>query len=157
GVTVAHAFVLPPSTGPSNTIRAELDRINRLQVQWSRTDKPENGASGFSITELRWLHAKPDELETTIKYVLEGGARRPDAITVAYSDRWKLLTTEKSLNAKISTASSAGQHIIRIPIPAQSIDHQEISLRWRLEDRPGLGNLRLPPIELTSIEPTKGW
>ena len=78
GVTVASASVLPPPTGPSNTFCAELDRTNRLQVQWSRTEKSENGASGFSITELRWLHVKPDELETTVKYVLEGGARRPD-------------------------------------------------------------------------------
>ena len=74
-----------------------------------------------------------------------------------YDDRWKLLTNEKSLNAKSSTASSAGQHVIRIPVPAQSTDHQEISLRWRLVDPPAMGNLRLPSIELTSIQPTKRW
>ena len=39
----------------------------------------------------------------TVKYILEGGARRPDSIAVAYDDRWKLLTSEKSLNAKSSS------------------------------------------------------
>ncbi len=84
-------------------------------------------------------------------------ARRPDSIAVAYDDRWKLLTTEKSLNAKNAAAGITGQHVIRVPISAQATDHQVISLRWRLADSPALGNLRLPPIELTSPSSSKLW
>ena len=54
-------------------------------------------------------------------------------------------------------AGATGQHVIRIPISTQSSDRQEISLRWRLVDPPALGNLRLPPIELTSLSPSKRW
>ena len=49
-----------------------------------------------------------DELEITVKYILEGGARRPDSIAVTYDDRWKLLTTEKSLNAKNASLAPPG-------------------------------------------------
>jgi hypothetical protein len=157
GLTVSAASILPPPTTPTSTLRAELDQTNRLRVQWSRTDKSENGTSGFSLTEMRWPRVKSNELEMTIKYVLEGGSRRPEAITVAYDDRWKLLTSEKSLNAKILASSSGNQRTIRIPVPVQSTDRQEFSLQWRLVDPPALGNLRLPPIELTSIQPTKRW
>ena len=155
-ISVPKTSVLSGPTSQNSTLSAELDRTNRLQVQWSRTEKSENGTTGFSITELRWLRVTPDDLETTVKYVLEGGARRPDSITVTYDDRWKLLTSEKSINAKLTTGI-ASQHVIRIPVPTQTTDRQELSLRWRLVNKPALGNLRLPPIDLASNQPTMRW
>ena len=157
GVVIADAFASASPSSSAKTVYGELDQTNRLDVRWSHTDKAENGVSGFALSELRWLHVTPTDLEVTVKYVLEGGARRPDSIAVAYDDRWQLLTTEKSLNAKSSAAGTDGQRVIRVPISTQSTDRQEISLRLRLAGPPALGSLRLPSIGLASASPNKRW
>jgi hypothetical protein len=157
GVTIDRANILQPPAGTSNTLSAVLDRTDRLHIRWSHSEKSEGSTPGFSLTEMRWLHIMPTEIEMTVKYLLEGGARRPDSLTATHDDRWKLLTNEEPVSAKNSSDNSTGQHVIRIPLATQNTDHQEIVLHFRLVDPPALGNFRLPPIELTSTPASKRW
>lgn len=143
------------STTSLNTLRADLDRTNRVTAEWTPSNKSESGTGGSSLTELRLLNVVDDKLEATIKYIFEGAGKRTDTFSVAYDDRWQLLTPEKSLDAKSSFNKSTGQRLIQIPVPAQSTERQEIVLRWRLSDPIVLGNLRLPPIDLTTSQPTR--
>src|SRR5262249_16442223 len=128
-----------------------------IRAEWTPINKSDSSTAGSSLTELRLLHASGDKLETTIKYIIEGAGKRPDFLAVAYDDRWQLLTNERSLNAKASIIQSTGQHVIQIPIPAPSMDRQELLVRWQLADPIALGNLRLPVIELASTQPTRRW
>ncbi len=84
GVTIANASTLTPPSGSATALNGELDRIDRIDVRWSRTDKSENGASGFTLTEMRWLHVTPTDLEITVRYILEcrrGAPTRSPSLT----------------------------------------------------------------------------
>ncbi len=157
GVSVAKASAISGSN-TERTVRAELDRANRLIVRWSHADKSAGSTTGLSISEMRWLHVTPTALELTIKCILEGSGRRPDSLVFSYNNQWSLQTSPKSLNAKTLENDDTGeQSTLRVPIASQSSDRQEISVRWRLERSPQLGNFRLPSIELTSVAPSKRW
>jgi hypothetical protein len=146
----------PAAPTPSpNRLRADLDRMNRITAEWTPSNRSESGTGGSSLTELRLLHVVNDKLEATIKYIFEGTGKRTDVLTVAYDDRWQLLAPEKLLDTKSSLSKSTGQHLIQVPIPSPSTERQEIVLRWRLSDPIALGNLRLPPIDLTIAQPTR--
>ena len=109
------------------------------------------------MTELRWLDIKPTEADLRIKYVLEGGVRRPDTLVVSFDDRWKLLTNDKLAIIEQGKATVPGQHLIRVPVSSQSADRQEILLQFQLRKPPELGSLRLPPVELMSVSANKRW
>ena len=156
-LTVPHMSILPPLAGEPKVLSGELERIGRLHVQWPRPELLESGKQGLSVTELRWLHITPAQVDLEVKYVLEGGAHRPDSLILAYDKRWKMLTEGKSTNDAHSAKNSREQYVVRVPIPSQDTDRQEILLRFRLLDPPALGNLRVPPIELMAPTAIKRW
>jgi hypothetical protein len=146
----------PVAAAGGKSLSALLDIRDRLQVEWSRSDATDSGKSGFSLTELRWIDVKSAEIGLRVKYVLEG-VRRPEAFTVAYDDRWKLSADKKSAIVEQGKATVPGRRLIRVPVSVQSTDRQEVLLNFQLRNPPELGNLRLPPVELTTVPASKRW
>ena len=156
--TISHATIFPGAPGSTNVLTGELERIKQLSVQWLRAEVPETGKQGLIVTELRWLDIKPEHTELTIKYVVEGGGQRPDSLTVAYDDRWKLLTNEGSATAKPVDTNSSAQRIVRVPIPSQPSHRQEIRLRWQLTDPSPLAIIASRQSIWLALRPTNaGW
>lgn len=138
-------------------LKGELDRSGRLVVHWPRSVTPTGDAQGLRVTELRWLRIGVRDVELDTKYVMEGSARRPETLTVAFDHRWELLA---DANPPVETpveVATDGQQMIRVPLPPDDIDRQEVTLRWRLADRASPGRLQLPPIELTTVPATQRW
>src|SRR6185295_16155818 len=104
-----------------------------------------------------WLHIKPDVVDLETKYVIEGGAGHADSITVAYDDRWQLLTDGGSASEENRADDVRRHQLVRFSVPPGEADRQDLLLRWRLRNSTTLGNLRLPPIELMSSPATKRW
>ncbi len=157
GLDLPNAIIQPPRAGSANRLDAVLDSTGKLIVCWSRGGKQEGGKQGFSIAALHWLNITPTKTELTVKYVVEGGPHRPDSFTVAYDDRWKLVSDDKSAVDELRNAKRSGPHAIRVPILPNATDRQEVLLRWRLAESTALGNFCLPPVELTSAPENKHW
>jgi hypothetical protein len=132
----------------------ELDGSGRLTVNWPRVAADADRAPGLRVTALQWLRIGVDVIELEAKYIVEGGPRRPESLTVAYDKRWKL--QQRSLSAEFSADGDA-QPTVRVPLTANETDRQEISLKWRLAEATALGRLRLPAIELISVPVTQRW
>ncbi|HVT27074.1 MAG TPA: hypothetical protein VHE81_03560, partial [Lacipirellulaceae bacterium] len=155
--TISHASLLPMPVTSTGTLKGELERTDRLHIQWLPSDLPDTGKQGVSVTELRWLDIKPADTELTIKYIVEGAGRRPDSLTISYDDRWKLLSSVGSTATDHVDSNSCGRRILRVPIPTQPTDRPEVKLRWRLADPISIGNFRLPQVELTTVSTSKRW
>jgi hypothetical protein len=156
GVLFSPASSEPVASSGGKTITALLDNRDRLQVEWLRADGSENGKSKFSLAEMRWVDVKSTEIGLRVKYVLEG-TRRPDAITVAYDDRWKLLDNQHSDAIEKGTNAAPGQHLVHLALGKQSSERQEVMLEFQLRNPPDLGNLSLPMVELVGVVPSKRW
>jgi hypothetical protein len=154
GVVLPHSSLPGPSAAGAKVLKGELDGTDRLLVQWPPSDKQNAGKSGTSLTEMRWLDVDRAKTELQIKYILEGGANEPESLSIAYDDRWELLSKDRTISKRTSNAAS--QHVIQVPIAAQSGKSEKL-LRWRLRGPLGLGSFRLPPIELMSNSATKRW
>lgn len=155
--TILHAIDLPMPTTRRNAIAGALDPSSPIRVQWSQQQKLVAGATGVSITEMRWLDIKPAEIELITKYIFDGTEHRPNTMSIAYDQRWKLLTNIKTAAGDQKDVNRATWKVLQVPIPSDSTVRQEVLLRWRLTDPTTLGHLRLPVIEVTSAPATKRW
>jgi hypothetical protein len=133
---------------------AELDGSDRITVDWPRVSANEGRAAGPRVTALRWLRIGVEEAELDTKFIVEGGGRQPETVTLEADNRWEL--QQRNLPAEVSPGSD-GKQTIRVSLPASAVDGQVVSLRWRLAEAPALGRFRLPPVELTSLPIAQQW
>ena len=157
GVTVADAALAPPAKDAPGNLSGELGLADRLTIRWPRLEAKTGASQGLAVTELNWLNADANGIELQTKYVVEGGARRPEKLSVTHDDRWQLLTETDSPNSKTAGDETADTKTVQIALPASDIDRQEVVLRWKLKDAAPAGNIRLPSIELASIPTTQRW
>ncbi len=137
-------------------IKRELHGANQLEVQWP-TALPADGAEGLRVTGMRWLRIGADEVELETKYVMDGSARRPDALVVAFDRRWELMRKNNApADWRVEDGPDA-RRTVRVPVPPNDTARQEVTLRWRLADGLSLGRLLLPRIELISVPVTQRW
>jgi hypothetical protein len=133
----------------------ELDGSGRLRFSWPRADSPQEESQGLRVSELYWLHIDGSDVWLDAKYIVEGSTRRPETLTVAYDPAWRLRPSE-DINS--SPAREAGERsTVRVAIPPDDIDRQEVTIHWQLAQAISLGNLKLPPIGLTSLPATQRW
>ena len=61
----------------------ELDGSGRVAARWLQQPEPGGESPGLRATELQWLHVGQDRVELFVKFIVEGGVRRPETLTVA--------------------------------------------------------------------------
>jgi hypothetical protein len=157
GISVAGAMLTPPAKDASGIHSGELALVNHLAVRWPHLESKTSTNQRLTVTALGWLHVGTTETLLETKYVVEGGARRPEMLTITYDGRWQPLKTDNSTIEQQSHNESAGPRSIQISLPADDIDRQEVSIHWKLTDAPLAGNVLLPPIELTSLPVSQRW
>jgi hypothetical protein len=147
-----------PSSQASSTpglLTGELDGSGQLTVDWPRDGSPQNAAQGLRVSELYWLHLDGGEVWLDAKYVVEGGARRPETLTVAYDSVWQLLSSDDVISR--DQGETGPRRTARIALPPDDIDRQEVAMHWRLAQAVPLGNFKIPPIALASLPVTQRW
>ena len=157
GIGVAGATLTPLAKDAPGISSGELTQVDHLTVRWPRMESKTSALQGLTVTELSWLHVDTAEIKLETKYVIEGGARRPEKLRINYDDRWEPETIDNSATAQQSQNNSTGPRSIQIPLPAEDIDRQEVSIHWKLTGAPLTGNFRLPPIELASVPVSQHW
>jgi hypothetical protein len=106
---------------------------------------------------MRWLRIGVDEVQLRAKYVIEGSARRPEALTIAFDRRWELMEDSGAIAGLDVADEPDGRQSVRVPLPADELDRNEVTLQWRLTGTELFGRLRLPLIQLISIPATERW
>ena len=132
-------------------LQAELGQADRLTVEWPVGESKSTASQGLTLTEMSWLRIDSSSTELEVKYLLEGNSRRPDSLTVAYDASWKLESKSASSVDSASAGNASLRRAVKVPVPADEVDRQEISLHFKLDAPVTAGSFRLPNVELTSI------
>ncbi|HJQ82372.1 MAG TPA: hypothetical protein VJ828_20595, partial [Lacipirellulaceae bacterium] len=140
--------------GARGELVGELDGSGRITVDWPRVSASDESAAGPRVTSLQWLRIGVDEAELDTKFIVEGGGRQPETVTLKADKRWEL--QQRNLPADI-VAESDGSQTIRVSLPTNEADGHVVSLRWRLTESPAPGRFRPPHVELTSLPVTQRW
>ncbi|HEX3600723.1 MAG TPA: hypothetical protein VHU84_11310, partial [Lacipirellulaceae bacterium] len=156
GVEIAGALIGEPTKDEPGVVSAELAKASQLVVSWSPLEQKNSANQGLNLTELDWLHVGTNGIELDSKYVIEGGAHRPDLLTVKYDSCWTSLETPTASEDQQADNSDLPQ-TLRIPLATEDTERQEVTVRWKLKRAPAAGNLRLPPMRLLSPPPTQRW
>ena len=88
GISITNATLLPATNDAPGMLQGELTQADRITVHWPRLEQKNSTSQGLSVAELHWLHVGVDGTELETKYVVEGGGRRPESLTIQYDDRW---------------------------------------------------------------------
>lgn len=156
GVEVAGGNLQRRDDRSTGVMSGELDDSGRISVRWARTEASA-GKKDTQITELRRLKIGTSGAEMDIKYVVPRDARLPKELVIAADGRWELLNDEDSSRGVHVVRDSGGRNAVRVVLGADDRDRGEVLLRWRLLNPPGLGRLRLPPIELSTSSAATYW
>lgn len=138
-------------------LRSELDGSGQLVVDWPQEQMPTGSIQDRRITELQWLRVDANGVFLDVKYLVEGLAGSPDALTIAADPRWELAMSEDSVASLKVVSEPSGRRMIRVPVPAQDTHRTEISLRFRLAGGAVLGRLQIPSLELQSLPVAHSW
>jgi hypothetical protein len=157
GLSVNQEPIGPITNSIQGAFEAQLGERGQLALQWNSLNTAGPGVPGLNVTEMRWLQIGASDIELETKYIIEGRSARPDALTIAFDSRWKLLTKVASVPQQEEQKQPADRTFIRIPLSPDDLDRQEVLLRWKWVESNTIGNLQLPPIELTSLPVTQRW
>jgi hypothetical protein len=137
-----------------NPLIGELDGSGRIAVRWPQRPVPPGESPGLRVTQLEWLHVAEDYVELNAKFILEGGVRRPESFSIDIDGPWQLTAADNLIS---NEPSGADRRTVRVAIPPDDIDRQEVNLQWQLENAAPLGLMIGPEIELTSVPVTQRW
>ncbi|MEX0613046.1 MAG: hypothetical protein WD229_13075, partial [Pirellulales bacterium] len=157
GLMISGAEVALPSTETAGTLEFELDGSGQLEIQSPSGSWAAGGAQALRVTGLRWLRISGEQVMLQTKYVVEGSARGPEALTVAFDRRWELVQDDNSPAALRVEDEPDGRRSFQVRLAPDDADRREVTLPWRLTGARTLGRLRLPPIELVSVPVTHRW
>lgn len=135
----------------------ELWQANQIHVAWSTAEPKSTASQGLNISELNWLHVEPHGIELEAKFIVEGGARRPESLAIQYDDRWELISNNGATNNSRGADGKNGLRTLQLPLPNDDIDRQEIITRWKRVNAPEIGNLHVRPISLITNATTQRW
>jgi hypothetical protein len=155
GLELTGVATMSQANESPKTLVGVLDGSGRIAARWLQQPEPVGESAGLRVTELQWLHAGHDRIELYVKFVVEGGVRRPESLTVTADGPWKLVESENVI-ADDALETSRGR-IVRVALPPDDIDRQEVLLRWEFDDSQSLGLILLPRIELESLPVVQRW
>lgn len=144
-------------TEPSRLV-ADLGPGGRLGVRWN--EKSGSGGSGpaVDVEELLWLKVQPGSivLHAKLKFeVVEGQFRQ---MQLATDPRLRLLPLQGDGAPTAQTAPATGQRqILTLQWPAPVSQEAVVEAQFLLTGTSGVGNLRMPELEVLGARPTRRW
>lgn len=149
--------VVVRETDPPRVL-AELGPSDRLQVRWLEPTAVVPVGPAVDLEELLWLKVQPDGvvLDTHLRFrIIEGPVQE---LRLQTDPRLRLLPLQgdNAPAAEIETAPGQPQ-TIRLRFPRPVSDQVELAASFLLTETSGIGNLRLPHMEVEGVRRTKRW
>ncbi len=137
---------------------AELGPTDVLSVRWPSGGAASAAGPAIDIEELLWMKVQPGSVLVEAKWnltILEGQVRR---LRLAADPRMRLLPLEGDRTPTVRTLSGDGelvQLVLEWPEPLQS--SAVVSARFLLTGTSGVGNLRMPQLDVLDGRMTRRW
>ncbi len=137
----------------SPRVEAQLGPVDRLSIRWQR----EGGAGGAGRTadveELLWLKVEPESVLVNARYVLNAVEGPVGELRLTADSRLRLRPIEG-----IEIASTPGHlQTIRLRLSEPVTDRRTIEATFVVPDSSGIGNLRMPRLEVVGARTTRRW
>lgn len=136
----------------STIMRGNLGSTDRLAVGWSSGDDSSSNAARTEVEELHWLRVQPGAVDLYVRLkvkVLEG---RIGQLRIAADPRLRLLPmSEDSPVASIRTEAGPVQTLL-LDLRQPVSDQVTVDLRLLLAGASGIGNLRLPYVQMIGAQ-----
>jgi hypothetical protein len=142
---------------PSRLLVA-LGPTDQLQIAWPEGASPSGAGVAVDAEQLLWLKVRPDSvvLETLLSLKVIEGRIREVQLAIDPRLRYFPSKTERSPIADVSTVPGEPQWLrFRLSQPAS--DKLVIPATFLLQESCGLGNYRLPWVEVLNVRTTKRW
>lgn len=146
-----------PERDPSRVVVA-LGPADRLQVAW-----PEAAARGaercaVDVEQLLWMKLRPDSvvLDTLLSFrVLEGRIR---VVQLAVDPRLRYFPSANDRSPVARATIEPGQpQVLRMELSQPAGDKVVVPATFQLQESSGVGNYRLPLVDVLNARTTKRW
>ncbi len=137
---------------------AELGPTGLISVRWQSGSVPAGSGPAIDVEELLWMKVQPGSVLIEAKWklaVVEGKVRQ---FRLATDPRMRLLPLEGSRSPAVQTSVGDNellQIVLEWPEPLQ--DETVVSARFLLTGTSGVGNLRIPQIDILDGRMTRRW
>ncbi|NUQ61404.1 MAG: hypothetical protein HUU20_02880 [Pirellulales bacterium] len=139
-------------------VLAELGAADRLEIRWPDAAGPGGTGPDMDVEQLLWLKIHPGSVVLAARWkvkVIEGVVRR---LRVAADPRLRPLPPREAENplGQVQTVPGRPQTIqIDLAVPVK--DQVVVELDFLLTGASGIGNVRLPQLELEQAHVVKRW
>ncbi len=149
--------VVVRETDPPRVL-AELGPSDRLQVRWLEPTAVVPVGPAVDLEELLWLKVQPDRvvLDTHLRFrITEGPVQE---LRLQTDPRLRLLPLQGENAPAVEIETVPGQpQTVRLRFPRPVSDQYELAASFLLTETSGIGNLRLPHLEVQGVRRTKRW
>jgi hypothetical protein len=144
-------------TDPARLV-AELGPSESLAVRWQDSAGVSSAGPAVDAEQLLWLKVQPDSvvLDAHFKFrVLEGQLQE---VELAADPRLRLLPLpEGSPSVSVSPGGPGEPQALRVAFARPVMDQVELALSFLLTETAGIGNLRLPRLEVQGVRLPRAW
>ncbi len=139
-------------------IIAELGPAERISVRWQSGNVAAGNGPAIDVEELLWMKVQPGSVLIEAKWklaIVEGQVRQ---FRLAVDPRMRLLPLEGDRSPTVQTSASDTE-LLRVALewPEPLPDKTVVTARFLLTGTSGVGNLRMPQIDLLDGRVTKRW
>jgi len=139
-------------------LEAELGPTDRLSVRWpDRTGRNGSGRS-IDVEQLFWLKVEPGSVMLETRFRLNAGESRVGELRLSADPRLSLQPGE---GAQIHTLPDPLQpgplQTIRLEFTEPLSGQRTVEATFQVQDASGIGNLRLPHLEVLDCHSTQRW
>lgn len=140
-------------------VLAELGAVDHLEVRWLETAAAAGGdGPAIDVEQLLWLRVHPGSIVLTTRLkmkVVNGAVRR---LRLSADPRLRLLPFREAGNPIAQVQATAGQpQTVQLELAAPLEDQAVVELSFLLTGASGIGNVRLPRLELEGARTVKRW
>lgn len=135
-----------------------LGPTDRLQIAWPEGATPSAGGSAVDVEELLWLKIRPGAvvLDALLNLRVMEGQIREVPLAVDRRLRYFPPQVQPSSIAQVTTSSGEPQ-VLRFRLSRPATDKLAVPASFVLQESSGIGNYRLPLVDVVGARRTKRW
>ncbi|MDZ7619373.1 MAG: hypothetical protein U1E05_20425, partial [Patescibacteria group bacterium] len=143
--------------GPPRFV-AELGPSDQIAVRWQTGSAAAGGGPAIDVEELLWMKVQPGSVLIEAKWKLAVVEGRVPRFRLATDPRMRLLPLEGSRSPTVRTSVGDNELLqLELEWPEPLQDKTVVTARFLLTGTSGVGNLRMPQVDILDGRITRRW
>ena len=139
-------------------LSAELGPADRLTIRWREGEGVGKAAPAVDLDQFVWLKVQPGSVVVSAKFKLRVVEGQLQQVQMAVDPRLRLLPLPGDDPPTVQTGPESGQsRLLAFRWSKPVSDQTTLETTFLLSGATGVGNFRLPQIELLDAQPTRRW